>query len=483
MKKPAVYLFIAGMLTLGSCAENVQENVIIFFVDDLGWREIGCYGNDLNETPHVDGLAEDGVLFATAYATAPVCSPTRASILTGKYPARLQITDWIPGHQYGRGARPSEKFLVSDFRNELPLEEVTLAEVLKEHGYRTASIGKWHLGGEGFSPAEQGFDINIGGNHKGQPPSYYHPYERSLKDGSVLRIPYLDTLPEEPYLTDRLTSEAILFIKEAGDAPFFLYLPFFTVHTPIQGREDLVEYYRKKLEQREDSIQYNPEYAAMVHCMDENVGRVLDLLDSLDIRKNTLIIFASDNGGLVVRDEDFIMAAFNYPLREGKGYLYEGGLRVSTIISGPGITDPGRTSGEMMATIDIMPTILEYLGIEYSDPEIDGISLMPVLTAEGGLDRNTLYWHYPHYHRGMPGSVIRKDNLKLIERLEDGALELYDLEADPGETNNLYGFYPRDSMRAMRLLKELNEWKEQVDAYEPALNPHYDPSKSRQPGL
>lgn len=465
----------AASLVFTSCSKKVPENVIIFFVDDLGWREVGSYGNDLNETPNIDALADDGVRFTRAYATAPVCSPTRASMMTGKYPARLQITDWIPGHQFGRGPKPTEKFVVSDFRNELPLEEVTLAEVLKKHGYRTASIGKWHLGGEGFSPTEQGFDVNIGGNHKGQPPSYYHPYRGKYRNGSPWILPNLDTLPEEPYLTDRLTSEAIEFISEAKDNPFFLYLPFFTVHTPIQGREDLVQYYREKLDERNDSIRFNPEYAAMVHCMDENVGRVLHLLDSLGLRENTLIVFASDNGGLYVRNGEYNHAAFNYPLREGKGYLYEGGLRVSTIMSGPGIEDPGRTSDEIMATIDFMPTILEYLGIEYSDPEIDGVSLMPVLENSGGLNRDALYWHYPHYHRGMPGSVILKENLKLIERLEDGSLELYDLEEDISETNNLYGFYPRDSMRAMRLLKELNRWKEEMNAYMPDLNPGYVP--------
>jgi len=473
VKKLLIPFVLSALLLVSAACSKTPENVVIFFVDDLGWREVGCYGNEINETPNVDALAEAGVLFTQAYATAPVCSPTRASMLTGKYPARLQITDWIPGHQAGREPKPTEKFLVSDFRNELPLEETTLAEVLKNSGYRTASVGKWHLGGQGFSPTEQGFDINIGGNHKGQPPSYYHPYTHQRKDGTIAEIPFLDTLADEPYLTDRLTSEAMDFISQAAGEPFFLYLPFFTVHTPIQGREDLVDYYRKKLEGREDSIRFNPEYAAMVHCMDENIGRVIRLLDSLGLRDNTLVIFASDNGGLYARNGNYNHAAYNAPLREGKGFLYEGGLRVSTIISGPGIKSPGRSSDIVMATIDFMPTILDYLDIDYQDPEMDGISLMPVLDQSGIPGREALYWHYPHYHRGKPGSVIRKSNLKLIERLEDGSLELYDLDEDIAETNNLYGFYPRDSMRAHRLLQELQTWKEQVNAYQPAPNPDY----------
>jgi len=452
-----------------SCGHQEEQlpNVLIFFVDDLGWSELGCYGNEFYETPNIDTLATSGLLFTNAYATAPVCSPSRASMLTGKYPAKLKITDWIPGHQAVRGPKPSEKFLVSDFRNELPLEEITLAEVLGEMGYRTASIGKWHLGGNGYLPDDQGFDLNIAGTDKGQPPSYYHPFVRKTGE-ETWELPGLDTIPSEPYLTDRLTSEAMKFIRSTTDSPFFLYLPFFTVHTPIQGREDLVKYYEQKFAGLDDTLQFNPSYAAMVHCLDENVGRVMQLLDSLAIRENTLIVFASDNGGLYIRDGDRIHAAWNYPLRAGKGYVYEGGIRVPTIISGPWLERQPGSTDQVIATIDIMPTILEAVGAD-APAGMDGISLVTLLASDTArTGRDVMYWHYPHYHKGMPASVIRSGKYKLIEFLEDGSIELYDLDKDLSEQQNLAAKFP---LLSDSLYRQLDNWRKSNDAYVPALNP------------
>lgn len=472
MARKLPLICILFLIVFSSCSERPDQhpNVVILFVDDLGWSELGCYGNGHYETPHIDALASTGILFTNAYASAPVCSPSRASMLTGKYPARVKITDWIPGHQAMRGPRPSERFLVSDFRNELPAEEVTLAEVLGEIGYKTASIGKWHLGGEGYLPTDQGFDMNIAGTEKGQPPSYYHPYRRKAGK-ETWTLPGLDTILAEPYLTDRLTSEAMEFIRSSAGTPFFLYLPFFTVHTPIQGREDLVDYYSQKFAEKDDSLHFNPSYAAMVHCLDENIGRVMHLLDSLAIRENTLIIFASDNGGLYIRNEDRILAAWNHPLRAGKGYVYEGGIRVPTIITGPWVERlPGR-SDQAIATIDFMPTILEYLGAD-SPPGMDGVSLLRLLSSDSvSIERQNLYWHYPHYHKGMPASVIRSGNYKLIEFLQDGSLELYDLGNDLSEQYNLADEIPvlRDS-----LFRELQDWKKSIDAYFPGENPEWN---------
>jgi arylsulfatase A-like enzyme len=441
-------------------------NIILIVVDDMGWSDLGCYGNDFHNTPHIDRLAESGIRFTNAYATCPVCSPTRASIMTGKYPVDVNITDWIPGRQHGMGLEKDKKLKVPEFSHELALEEITIAERLKEAGYRTAHIGKWHLGGEGFLPQDQGFDINIAGNHRGSPASYFYPYG----DPQGRHVPHLQEGGKQgEYLTDRLVSEAISFISEGGEQPFFLYLPFYTVHIPIQGKPEKIRKYEDKLE-RISSRWNNPHYAAMVESLDENVGRLIARLDELNISDNTFILFTSDNGGLTVKEGKHTPATTNYPLKAGKGYLYEGGIREPMIIRYPSSVREGFVSDVAVTSNDIYPTILELADL--APGEMDGMSLMPVIRGENmGSDR-ILYWHYPHYSNqgGTPGGAIRKGTYKLIEFFEDDHIELYNLEKDIGETTDIKDKYPEI---ARELLDLLNDWQAKSGAEMPASNPVY----------
>ncbi|RMG63977.1 MAG: sulfatase, partial [Bacteroidetes bacterium] len=311
--------FLLGMLLLG-CAEPPRPNVLLFLVDDLGWTDLGCYGSDLYETPHIDRLAAEGVRFTQAYSACTVCSPTRAALMTGKSPAQLHLTDWIAGHD-----RPDAPLAPPDWTQYLPLEETTLAELLQEAGYATASIGKWHLGDDSiYYPQHQGFDLNVAGYKRGQPPSYFAPYQNKRWP----HIPYLAPGDSGEYLTDRLTDEAIRFIEGRGEKPFFLYLPHYAVHTPLQAPDSLVAYYEGK---PRDSLRHqNATYAAMIHSTDQSMGRLLALLEERGELDHTLVIFASDNGGLELRD-----VTENAPLRAGKGSAYEGGTRTPFILRLP----------------------------------------------------------------------------------------------------------------------------------------------------
>jgi arylsulfatase A-like enzyme len=342
------------------------------------------------------------VRFTDAYAACPVCSPSRAAIMTGKYPARLHLTDWLPG----RPDRPSQKLLRPQFRQDLPLEEITLAEALKPVGYATASVGKWHLGGEPFWPEHQGFDLNVGGTETGSPPGGYFRF----------RTPNLKARSGEEYLTDRLTEEAVRFIEEHRDRPFFLYLAHYAVHIPLQAKPEIEAKYRSK--PKRDSPQDNPIYAAMIQSVDEGVGKVLRVLDDLKLTERTVVIFTSDNGGLSVKEGPNTPATSNAPLRAGKGSLYEGGIRVPLIIVGPGVNRPGSVCDVPVSGQDLYPKILAMAGVTPAPGQmVDGESLIPLLEGDGALRREALYWHYPHYSNQIsrPGGAIRRGDLKLIE--------------------------------------------------------------------
>jgi arylsulfatase A len=443
-------------LTLAAAAAQPPPNIVLILADDLGWTDLSCYGSDLYATPHLDRLARDGMRFTQAYSACTVCSPTRAAILTGKYPARLHVTDWIPG-------LPPEnpKLLVPDWTKYLPLEEVTIARALRSAGYATATIGKWHLGGEGYYPEKHGFDLNIAGTDAPAPKSYFAPYK-------------IATLPEGPdgeYLTDRLGAEAVRFIEQHKDKPFFLYLPQFAVHTPIQGKQVLVEKYRAK--KRAGLHQTNAVYAAMMESMDEAVGLVRRKLDELKLADRTIVIFASDNGGRVPTTS-------NHPLRVGKGSCYEGGTRVPLIVYWPGVTKAGSVSDTPVISTDLYSTILEIAGQkEAARKGVDGLSLIPLLRREGTLQREALFWHYPHYQHYQlggttPYGAIRAGDFKLIEFFDDMRVELYNLREDIGEQRNL-----ADQMRAKvdELRARLHAWRKEVGAQMPSRNPAYDASK------
>jgi arylsulfatase A len=433
-------------------------NFVFILIDDMGWRDLGCYGNTFHETPHIDRLAAEGVRCTDGYAACPVCSPTRASILTGRYPPRYGITDWIPG----RKNFPNQKLLQGQNVLQLPLDEVTLAEALKPAGYVSASIGKWHLGGPEFWPDKQGFDVNIGGTQTGSPPGGYFKF----------KTPSLQAKDDNEYLTDRLTDEALGFIEKNKDKPFFLYLPHYTVHIPLQAKKDLLAKYEKKAGAKPQEGLCNPVYAAMIESLDDGVGRIVKKLDELKLTEKTVIVFTSDNGGLSVKEGPFTPATSNNPLRAGKGYLYEGGIRVPLIVRCPGTIKPG-VSDVPISSVDYFPTFLELANVKRADPRpIDGVSLAPLLKGTGKLPERALYWHYPHYPNqgAKPGGAIRQGDWKLIEFFEDGKRELYNLKVDPSENSDLAGKMPE---KAKELYQKLVQWGKQVNAQVPRPNPDY----------
>lgn len=466
--KTRIGLILLLLAVLSACNPPSKPNVVFILVDDLGWSDLGCYGSTFYDTPNLDQLAGQSIRFTNAYSASPVCSPTRAAIMTGRHPVRVGITDWIPGMQEDYADCP----LLStpeDIHN-LPLEEVTLAELFRDHGYRTFFAGKWHLGeSEAYWPREQGFEINKGGNHKGSPTfpgglGYYAPYGNPcLSDG-----------PPGEYLTDRLSDESIRFIDSAGDDPFFLYLSFYTVHTPIQGCREYDDYYlgnshalpdsgKMAVRMEHDGItrinQSDPKYAAMVRSMDNNVGRLLEKLEESGKSDNTIVIFTSDNGGLSTRRNGGPTSVL--PLRAGKGWCYEGGIRVPLLISFPGIKHRGSSCDQPVISMDFLPTLKELAGIqEEPGPTLDGQSLVPWCMDPDYEEERSLVWHYPHYHGSTwrPGSAIRHKQWKLVEFYEDQSLELYDLSTDIAESNNLREAYPAlvDSLRK-EMHRELNE--------------------------
>ena len=449
-----LFALVLGLLhATSSIAADTRPNVVVVLVDDMGWKDLSCQGSDFYETPHVDRLAASGMRFTNGYSACTVCSPTRAAMLTGQYPARLHLTDWIAGHE-----RPHAKLRIPAWSKRLPLEQVTIAERLKAAGYATASIGKWHLGGEDVAPGRQGFDVNQGGTDKGQPPSYFSPYGiATLADG-----------PEGEYLTDREAREAVAFIEAHRDRPFFLYLPHHGVHTPLQAKPDVAAKYAAK---RPGVPAKTATYAAMVESVDDALGTILDALARLGLRDRTAIVFTSDNGGQASITD---MA----PLRAGKGSAYEGGVRVPCIVSWPGITTPGTTSDVPVITPDIPATILDLTGAgaEPGQP-LDGQSLAPVLRG-GVLDRDAIFWHYPHYHPGgaTPYSAIRSASWRLVHFYENDRDELYDLATDPGEKTDLATTH---ADQAADLRRKLDAWLTNVGAQLPTPNPEFDPPRDR----
>jgi arylsulfatase A len=453
--------FLAMPLALAQAAAR-PLNFVVILVDDWGATDLGCYGSAFYRTPNIDKLAASGMRFTQAYSACTVCSPSRAALLTGKYPARLHITDWIAGHSY-----PWAKLKPPDWTMYLPLAEQTIAEALKPAGYATISIGKWHLttpdGDPNLLPDKQGFDRNVGGTFRGQPPSYFSPY-------------HIETLPDGPpgeYLTDREAMEASRFITQNKDRPFLLYLPHYTVHTPIQAKPEKVRKYEAVM--NPDAPQHNPAYAAMIESLDEAVGRLQQTLDQTGVADRTVIILTGDNGGWLPSTNK------NLGLRAGKGSAYEGGVRVPFIVRWPGFTAPGSICGTPIIGCDIYPTLLEMAGQKPAAGQvIDGVSLVPLLKQAGRSNdwkRDALFWHYPHYHPGgaTPYSAIRERDWKLIEFHEDMRVELYNLAADPEEKRDLANNEPA---RAEKLRKRLHRWREQVGAQMPVPNPAYDPTRA-----
>jgi arylsulfatase A-like enzyme len=460
----AAALLFACLSAPVQAADRPRLNFVFILIDDMGWKDTGCYGSTFHQTPHIDRLAAQGTRFTSAYAACPVCSPTRASILTGKYPARLRLTDWLPG----RADRPSQKLLRPRFQQFLPLDEVTIARALKPAGYVSASIGKWHLGGKPYYPDKHGFDLNVGGTDKGSPPGYFFPY-RNQRFG----IPTLPGGQPGEYLTDRLTAEAEKFITRNRDRPFFLYLAHYAVHIPLQAKKDLTARYQARV--KPNQPQHNAIYAAMIASVDESVGRIRKKLAELKIADRTVVFFTSDNGGLSVKEGPHTPATSNAPLRAGKGYLYEGGIREPLLIRWPAGGKAGAVCDVPVCSVDFYPTILELAGVKPDGKRVlDGVSLVPLLKQSGVPRREALFWHYPHYSNqgGKPGGAVRQGDYKLIEFYEDGKLELYNLKEDVGETRDLAAKMPD---RVKRLHRLLQDWRTAVKAQMPTPNPDFRP--------
>lgn len=438
---------------------KTRPNILFILADDFGWSQLGCYGSTFYETPNIDGLARQGMKFTDAYAACPVCSPTRASIMTGRYPARLHLTDFIAGGNY-----PNEKYSHPKWQKYLPLEEVTIAEVLKAAGYATASFGKWHLsitkkppGSLPYNPDKQGFDES------------FVTYKPSSKDD-----PESDT-----HNVDAITEKSLDFLDRHKNDPFFLYVTHNTIHTPVLGKKKLVEKYKNK--SGSDLPQNSPVLGAMIEELDDSVGRLLKKLDDLKIADKTLVVFFGDNGGLE-------REAKQTPLRSGKANLYEGGIREPLIVRWPGVVKPSSTCSEPVISVDFFPTFVEILGLKNRVTNtLDGVTLLPLLTRTGTLSPRAIYWHYPHYHSSSigPCGAIRAGDYKLIEWYDETIsglgkeLELYNLKKDIGERNNLAEIMP-DKTRQLKSL--LAAWRKQVKAQMLTPNPNYDPVKAKKSG-
>ena len=462
---------VAASALMAGCETAAAEkerppNIVFMLIDDMGYADIGCFGSTFYETPNIDRLAKSGMRFTQAYAACPVCSPTRASIMTGKYPARLKLTDFLKGSK----SPEDSPLLPALYRDELPLEEVTVAEVLRQAGYATGHVGKWHLGKKGFWPEDQGFQFNYGGCYSGMPRSYFWP---DWEDNPPIKGSF-----DGEYLADRLTDEACRFIEAHQTKPFYLNFCHHSVHVPLQAKADKVAKYEAKLAAHPPlpGQQHNAVYAAMVESVDDSVGRVMETLKRCGIEQDTLFIFFSDNGGLSVEEGKLTPATTNAPLRDGKGYLHEGGLREPMVMSWPGTVPPGTQCETPVCSIDFLPTLA---ALGKTTPEtagardIDGVDLSKLMVApDAPLPREALYWHYPHFSNqgGRPGGAVRMGDWKLIENYEVGDLELYNLKQDVGERNNLAKSEPE---RANKMLEKLRAWRRLVDANMPRPNPHF----------
>jgi arylsulfatase A-like enzyme len=463
--------FVAGESKRPSVA---PPNIVFILADDLGWSDLACYGSDLHQTPHLDRLATQGTRFLNAYSASPVCTPTRASILTGRHPARLKMTIWREAAEV-RGKR---ELLEPVVRDQLPLSETTLAEILHQVGYYTAHIGKWHLGRAGAYPQSHGFDVNIGGTLWGAPDSFFYPFRGATYFRSWRYVPDLEPGQPGDYLTDRLTDKAIEIIKRMDGRPFYLNLWYHSVHTPIQGKPALVEKYKGKVQA--DARHNNPDYAAMVESLDENVGRILDAIDDAKITDRTIVVFFSDNGGFVnqCKLQPDRAVTNNSPLRSGKGSLYEGGIRVPLIVRLPGSDPIGRTCHIPVTSNDLLPTLLALTGFAKNSKglTLDGVDFSSLLIEDDTpWERETLYFHYPHYYSTTtPVSAIRHKNWKLLEYYEKRPVELYNLERDSGEKHNIATRSPE----IVELLRDkLHDWQTEIEVPIPEPNPRWQPRR------
>jgi len=443
-----------------------RPNIVFILIDDLGWRDVGFMGSRFYETPNIDRLASQGMVFTRAYANAPNCAPTRACLMSGQYTPRHGV------YTVGTSERGQSRFRkLVPIRNKTILDAkiVTIAEALKPAGYVSASMGKWHLGDGRTGPVGQGFDVNVGGNTAGNPRTYFSPYRnKDLPDG-----------PKGEYLTDRLTDEALKFIEASRDRPFFLYLPHYAVHTPIQAKKDLIAKYKGK---KPDGGQKNAAYAAMIESTDQGVGRIMEKLDELKIADHTVVVFFSDNGG-------YGRVTSMAPLRGAKGMLYEGGIREPMIVRWPGRVKAGSTCETAVIGIDFYPTFLEIAGAARpAGQALDGESLVGLMTRGEPLKRKAVFWHFPAYlqaygagrWRTTPAGAVQKGDFKLIEFFEDGRLELYNLKDDIGEQDNLAEKMPQKTAELHDLLKA---WRKSVNAPVPTkLNPDYDPDADKKAG-
>jgi arylsulfatase A-like enzyme len=513
-----------------SAQKDRKMNVVLFLVDDMGWSDLGCYGSPLYKTPHIDRLAKKGVRFTEAYAASHVCSPSRGAIISGQYPARTHLTDWLPG----RKDFPFQKLLNARIVQHLPYGKPTLPRMLEENGYATAIFGKWHLGDDSASTERQGFQVHVPQWNEGWPNgTYFYPFKMKGLEGK-----------KGDYLTDNLTTAALDWVQQHKDGPFFLFLSQFAVHDPIEGPPHLVEKYTHILQHQtppetrppfileqnpdeehpysrrqltamlQDTLyqgysilpdrivkvkqyQDNPEYAAMVESVDRNMGRVLAKLKELGLADNTIVIFASDNGGMSAANFfkpdrniptgmlDRAYSTSNLPLRGGKGWLYEGGIRVPTIIYWPGKGLHGQVCGVPVMNTDFYPTILAMLGITPpAGYPLDGMSLVPLLRGDRkgtlAIEHRPLYWHFPQYSNHgaqSPGGAIRYGDYKLLEYFENYKVQLFDIRTDPGELQDLAGKEPG---RVKQLTAMLHAWRKKIHANMPSPNPAYDASLGEQ---
>jgi arylsulfatase A len=452
---------------IASTKPNTKTNVILIVADDLGVNDVGCYNNKFIETPNIDALAKEGIQFKNAYAAAPLCSPTRASIITGCNPTRINLTEHLHGYA---APGPKQKLITPRIEGGLPEQLTTIPEALKTNGYISAHFGKWHLGMGASSPKAQGFDLVYGGGAEGLPKTFFYPFFNGKPYPGLLA----DT-KEGDYLDDALTNRAIKFLQSNKDSAFFMELNFYAPHVPIEGKPNLVEKYKNKRAKNNFKGLPEDEYAAMVENIDFNVGKLIAHLKATGLDKNTIVIFTSDNGGLDVEE----VPAFakntppttNAPLRGGKGYIYEGGIREPLIIWNPA-TINSKVENTLATTDDIFNTVMQLTGTKNTSP--DGVSLVPILQNKTIADRN-LYWHFPHYspQRGLPGAAIRKGNYKLIEWYEDGKLELFDLSKDEGEQNNIVA---SNANIVKEMKTALDEWRKNMNAKMPTPNSNYNPN-------
>ncbi len=493
-------LFLLGTSCSTLAQKRVQQNktvkkpnVIFILVDDMGWKDLGVYGSTFYESPNIDKLASQGMQFMDAYASSPVCSPSRSSIMTGQYPVNTGMTDWIPGVSRNRQPQPDLKLIEQSIVDNLPKSNTSLGQAFKNNGYATCYSGKWHLGEtQEYWPEAEGFDYNYGGWSAGNPRAegmkgYFSPYNNpKLKDG-----------PKGEFLTDRLTTETIDFIKNQAKAgkPFFADLSFYAVHEPVEAKEKYIEKFKDKAHRlgldtmqqfakdadwmqgnpsfKERIVQADPVYAGLIYTVDENVGLIMATLKELGIEDNTIVVFSSDNGGLSTAERS---PTTNYPLRYGKGWNYEGGVRVPLIVKWPGVTKAGSVSSFPIVNTDFYPTFLEMAGLpQMLQQTKDGVSMVPLLKGEKSIDQKEIFWHYPHYGNqgGSPASSVRMGDWKLIQFYSDNHVELYNLRIDIEERRDLARAFPD---KTADLLGRLNSWKKSTNAKTPLINPYYNPN-------